>query len=123
MSVQITTHEVPGAVSGLSIQAFGSPSSAGAHNTYDIQWVSKSGYECINEIDFQNGPIPENGNNGVTIEALLAVCEHRLAGFQNGPYPCTENEIALGHIGRALDALKRRTADRVARNVEGKNEA
>lgn len=60
------------------------------------------------EIFFQQGN-PAEGFNGVTLEALLAICEHRLKGCQEGPYKCAENDLALTGIGVAIDALHART--------------
>ncbi len=72
---------------------------------------------------FQHGTVPECGQNGITIEALLAICEHRLSGFQSGPYSNNYNAEALLHVGKALDALKQRTLDRLVRQVEGLEKA
>src|ERR1700690_3037873 len=56
---------------------------------------------------FQYGN-PAEGVNGITMEALLAICEHRLQGLETGPYPCIENDEALHHVGKAIEALHRR---------------
>lgn len=69
---------------------------------------------------FQNGGIPDAGNNGLTHEVLLAIVIDRLESFQAGPYPAPENQVALNHCKFALEALKERTRKRVARGVEGK---
>lgn len=73
----------------------------------------------LGEINFQNGPIKENGVNGVMNEDLLAVVVDRLDGFQAGPYACEDNEEARQHILSALECLGRRTKAREARGVEG----
>ena len=70
-------------------------------------------------IPFQNGPIAEAGVNGITQEALLAIVADRLECFQDGPYSCRENAIALTKIQEALHWLHHRTRERVARGVEG----
>lgn len=70
-------------------------------------------------VRFQNGPIKEVGTNGVTHEALLAIVEDRLIGFQSGPYACRENAVALTKIQEAMMWLQKRTRDRLARGVEG----
>lgn len=62
-------------------------------------------------IRFQVGD-PAEGVNGVTLEALLAVCHDRLACFQAGPHACDHNAEALAHIDKALEALKDRTRER-----------
>jgi len=78
--------------------------------------------EVSNLIRFQNGPIQESGVNGVSNEALLAIVEDRLLGFQSGQYACRENAIAVTKIQEAMMWLQKRTRDRVARGVEGTNQ-
>lgn len=75
------------------------------------------------EIHFQEGGIAEAGVNGLTQEALLAIVIDRLRSFQEGDFPCEENQIALDHCERALNTLHKRTWDRIDREVEGKEEA
>lgn len=72
---------------------------------------------------FQNGPIPQKGVNGVTHEALLAIVVDRLVGFQNGPFACEANGLALARLQGAMQALHSRTEGRMARGVEGTHEA
>lgn len=74
-------------------------------------------------ISFQKGGIAEAGVNGLTQEALLAIVIDRLRSFQQGPYPCEENQIALDHCERALNTLHKRTWDRIDREVEGTEKA
>lgn len=120
---------VKGVTEGLTIERCDDLGPGGAPHRFDIQ-----GFDLTNNtfaehgdpidrtaIVFQDGSVPEKGANGVTLEALLAVAENRLQGFQSGPFPCSENAEALGHISAALDALHRRTEDRMARRVEGKH--
>lgn len=74
-------------------------------------------------IEFQNGPlseIPNEGPNGVSTEALLAVAIDRLQGFQSSKFSCRENAIALTHLETALLWLQARTRTRIERGVEGK---
>ena len=68
---------------------------------------------------FQNGPIGEFGVNGISNEALLAIVEDRLKGFQSGDYACRENALALTKLQEAMMWLHSRTRARVARGVEG----
>jgi len=75
----------------------------------------------MTRVDFQNGPIQENGVNGCQNEDLLAIVIHRLQGFQSGKFLCRENAIALTKIQEALMWLDKRTSDRKARGVEGMN--
>lgn len=92
----------------------------GTPNLYTVE--ATNGAFCIG-IPFQNGPIPTSGINGVTIESLIAICKHRLEGFQSGPFPCRENAQAMVRLQEALDILKGRTLDRIQRQVEGKEKA
>ena len=70
-------------------------------------------------IQFQCGPVPDRGVNGLTNEAVLAILIHRI-GVLNEKLPCEQNELVLGNLRTALALLEDRTADRVARGVEGK---
>jgi len=70
-------------------------------------------------ISFQEGPIPEVGRNGITMEALLAIIIDRLKGFQSGALACKENAFALACAEQCLHCLKSRTRDRVKRGIEG----
>lgn len=72
-------------------------------------------------IRFQNGPIKENGVNGCHQEDLLAIVIDRLEHFQAGNFACRENALALTKAQECLHWLEHRTADRVARGVEGTN--
>lgn len=76
----------------------------------------------LGAIDFQNGPVKENGVNGVTEENLLAIVANRLENFQSSDFACKENHLALIHIEEAIMWLKKRTAEREIRGVEGTNE-
>lgn len=69
-------------------------------------------------IKFQDGPVKDNGVNGLTNEALLAIVTHRLSVL-NGEFPCRENEDAIDHVDLALEALEARTKARIARGVGG----
>lgn len=73
----------------------------------------------LTTIEFQNGPIPTNGTNGLTNEALLTILIHRTMVL-NEQYPCEENANAIRHMKEALDAFNQRTVNRKARGVEGK---
>ena len=74
----------------------------------------------LTELHFQDGPVSENGVNGLTNEALLAVLIHRTKGL-NKLYPCRENSISITHMETALLWFEKRTSDRIERGVEGKN--
>jgi hypothetical protein len=71
------------------------------------------------DIHFQEGPVQEAGLNGISNEALLAVVEDRLKGFQSGKFSCRENALALTHLQEAMHWLHHRTHERMQRGVEG----
>lgn len=94
-----------------------SPGAGGACHNYSV--VATQYNTDLLQINFQNGPIQEHGVNGVQMEDLMAVCIHRLQGFQSGPYACTANQLALDHLKAAIACLNERTKDRKDRGVEG----
>jgi hypothetical protein len=128
----LTDHIVEGdsANHQLMITVEDEPGVGGANHRYDI-----SGFDTTHNpssptmsfarshILFQNGPIKEVGVNGVTQEALLAITIDRLRSFQDGPFRCRENAIALTHCEEALMWLQRRTRERIKRGVEGTHAA
>lgn len=131
---ELTDHIVSGdqAVQ-LKIEVTDEPGAGGANHRYEITgFDTKSnpssydphGYQSSyarEVILFQNGPIKEAGVNGITQEALLAIVIDRLRSFQQGPFSCRENAIALTHCEEALMWLQRRTVARIKRGVEGTN--
>lgn len=76
----------------------------------------------LGELRFQNGPIPANGVNGWTNEAVLAAVIDRTERL-NAMFPCEENARAIESMKDALQAFNERTAARKARGVEGTNVA
>jgi len=95
----------------------------GAHHEYELRYrINANSEEVAHCISFQNGPVREEGINGVTNEVLLAIVEDRLKSFQAGPFACRANASALFGVRRALKALHERTQERVKRGVEGKPE-
>lgn len=122
MERELTAHVVPGAGSDLRILVMDPPGAGGASHRYNVfaqDGLGAGERLLIAQVAFQQGPIGEFGQNGLTHEALLAIIIHRLESFQAGPYSCVENAQALEHATAALEALKARTAARVARQVEG----
>lgn len=104
---------------GICVEALGIPGLQGVqgHN-YRILHVIEDDAWPLAELRFQNGPVPTEGVNGITTESVLAALKHRLEAL-NGMFSCAENEEAIDHVSKALEALERRTANRKARNVEG----
>ena len=75
--------------------------------------------ETVCTVDFQEGPIKENGVNGCSNEDLLLMVMTRLESFQNSEYKCEENAEAIKHLNETIAVLRSRTNKRVARGVEG----
>lgn len=75
----------------------------------------------IQTIHFQEGPIKENGVNGVANEDLIAMVICRLEHFQKSEFSCRENAVAITKLEEALLWLRKRTMGRVKRGVEGTN--
>lgn len=94
-------------------------------NTYFVNKIVESEHCGSNEhmvkIHFQDGPIKENDVNGCQNEDLIAIIIDRLEGFQNTEFKCRENAIAITKLEEALMWLEKRTANRIARGVEGTN--
>lgn len=59
--------------------------------------------------------------DGTTNEELIEVLIDRL-NFLQSKFPCRENSIVITKLEESLMWLNKRTADRLKRNVEGKNE-
>lgn len=128
----LTDHIVEGgAAADIHIEVTDQPGKGGAYHSYAISGfhtkTNNSAEETMRDetivrLFFQNGPIPEFGLNGVTQEALLTIVIDRLRSFQDGPFRCRENAIALTHCEEALMWLQKRTRDRIKRNVEGTHE-
>lgn len=129
----ITSHVVNPVNDKLEISVLDEPGAGGANHEYLITTPAgreprKPYHEATSDegrrfrISFQNGPINEHGVNGVTQEALLAIVADRLQSFQDGPFACNENQVALTHVRDAMTALQSRTKARMERGVEGTNQ-
>ena len=80
------------------------------------------GVNLLASVHFQEGPILENGVNGVNNEDLIAMVLCRLEHFQKSPYACRENALAATKLEEALLWLRKRTMGRDQRGVEGTSE-
>lgn len=117
MAVNIMEHVCTEADRDVVVKAIDEPGSDGAHHHYTVSWPECGGRQLV--VHFQEGPVGEVGINGVTIEALLAIVQHRLECFQGGPYSNRENALALTSVQNAMHWLHHRTRTRIARGVEG----
>lgn len=96
------------------------PIAGNACHRYAIQYGGPTDV-CV--VQFQHGPRGvEGATPGVFEDALLAILQHRLEGFQSGEFACQENAESLVAIKNAREWLDRRVAARMAKNVLGKNE-
>ena len=119
----VNHHNLNECNNSIVIEVVDEPGAGGANHLYRIWAESDEGRPHLRDIRFQNGPIPENGINGLTQEALLAIVIDRLESFQKGMFPNEHNRAALNSCRDALGFLHGRTEDRIARDVEGKMEA
>lgn len=60
-------------------------------------------------------------SDGTTNEEVIEVLIDRL-NFLQSKFPCRENAIVITKLEESLMWLNKRTADRLKRNVEGKNQ-
>lgn len=70
---------------------------------------------AVIEIRFQNG----SRHAGITNEALVAIVLDRLRNFQDSPYRCRQNALAITKLEESLHWLRDRATERRRRNVEG----
>ena len=117
---KLTSHKLNGLNDALEITVLDEPGQGNASHLYGVNKnPSDSDAPMMCLVHFQNGPIQESGVNGISNEALLAIVEDRLIGFQSGQFACSENAVALTKIQEAMMWLQKRTRDRLARGVEG----
>ena len=81
------------------------------------------------EITWQDGPLGgenQEAPNGAFVETVISAALQRIEFYQaasGGKFSCAENDLAIQHLGMALDALNNRTKEREARQVEGTHTA
>lgn len=123
MSRELVSHKVNGLNEAIIIEVLDEPGQGNACHKYHLSLkINDNEAKELGTIEFQNGPIQEVGVNGISNEALLAIVEDRLLGFQSGQYACRENACALTKIQEAMMWLQKRTRDRMLRGVEGTNQ-
>jgi hypothetical protein len=114
---ELTNHKVNGLNDALNITVLDGPGAGGACHRYRVEPTIGNAVGVM--IEFQKGPLGENPPNGLSNEALLAIVEDRLTGFQGGKFACHENQMALDSVRAAMQWLRDRTARRVAAGIEG----
>ncbi|HXJ72799.1 MAG TPA: ABC transporter ATPase [Candidatus Dormibacteraeota bacterium] len=117
---ELTGHRVNPANDRIKITVGDERGAGGANHVYFAEWSNDTFAETSGlRLAFQNGPINENGVNGITQEVLLEIVADRLRSFQAGPYASRHNALALTKIEEAQHWLHARTLERVQRGVEG----
>jgi hypothetical protein len=115
---ELTSHKVNGLNEVLRIEVLDEPGQGNACHKYRVEPTVGNATGVL--IEFQKGPLGDTGYpNGLSNEALLAVVEDRLIGFQSGEFACRENAVALTKLQESIMWLQKRTRDRLARGVEG----
>lgn len=93
-----------------------------AYHNYDILVGSSDKIPgVLTRLEFQAGPLPEYGINGLTNEAVLQVLIDRTAKMDE-LFPCAENKQAIAAMENALGFFNIRTERRKAAGIEGKHE-
>lgn len=120
---EITSHHVKGEHAPLTIMAMAPPKGDQVALGAPAQYFDITGFCTMEQgsrkpveglrLVFQSGSPLVVGNNGVTLEALLAIEEYRLAKFQETKFACDHNVQALFHIRQALKHLQLRTIERL----------
>lgn len=95
-----------------------------ANHKYEVRQTPLDGAtisekEIYAKVNFQRGPIKENGVNGCHNEDLIAIVLDRLQCLNQGDFACRENSIAITKLEEALLWLNKRTLDRISRGVDG----
>ena len=98
-------------------------------HTYELNYFGQgvAHYDRPGQIHFYE--MREDGTkvDGVTNEEVIRVLIHRLTflneKWMDGKFRCQENTLAIMKLHEALMWLKKRTADRQDRGVEGTREA
>lgn len=74
------------------------------------------------DIKFQEGPVKEEGTNGIQDIDLFKILIARQEYFQGTKYACKENESTLYHLREALTFQLKRTSKRERESIEGTSE-
>jgi hypothetical protein len=95
---------------------FEEPEGAGSPCHFKIK-RNKDG-SLIQNIDFQDGSLKDNGINGISNEDLINIVLFRLKYFQKGKHSCRENASAIDKLEEAQMWLLKRTIEKESRKAE-----
>lgn len=95
------------------------PSTFEVTRTLDGETEFNPETDLLARIHFQEGPIKEKGVNGINNEDAIVMVIRRLQGFQDSPFSCRENAMAITKLEEALMWLRKRTIGREKREVVG----
>jgi hypothetical protein len=70
------------------------------------------------DINWQDGIIGDNGQNGAFVEDVLEAVRQRIMFFNSTKFRCRENSLAITKIEEALQWLDWRTRQRLLQDVE-----
>jgi hypothetical protein len=85
-------------------------------NTEDVRGVAP-----VVKFTIQSDPVSEVGVNGVQATDMLEYVKCLFESL-NDAFPCRENALTITKIEEAIHWQNARTANRIKRGVEGKNE-
>jgi len=103
----------------LFIHVIDEPAFGGMNHVYEIASSNSVFADTIDMVRFQYGPVKEQGVNGISDVALLAVLIDRLRSFQASPFACEENGQTLMHLEEAMNWQNFRRQNRIDQGVQG----
>lgn len=91
----------------------------GGNTWMEAPGARQTGEEVAIAINWQDGLVGPDGQNGAFIEDVLEAARQRLQWFnQNQKFRCRENSVAITKIEEALQWLDWRTRQRLLQDME-----
>lgn len=98
------------------------PDAGNGRHHYLITATDPNGkVDFVLPLDFQKGPLPQVGHNGILSNVLLTLLIDHLKSFQTGPYANRETACAITNLEQALHWMAARAEEREARGVLGQH--
>lgn len=108
--------------SNFTTDAAGNPT--GGNTWMEAPGAREDGEQVAFTINWQNGMVGPDGQNGAFIEDVLEAVRQRLQWFNSNPkFRCRENSLAITKIEEALQWLDWRTRQRLLQDVENTYES